>query len=522
MSGGTALLIDLTTKALTRAAVSAIPMGPLVKQPIALTLRRVRFTTFLRRFCTVLQKELPYGNVTLDVQENVTSREPLSRPGLLLLMSELLGTRELFHSAIIPYNPQDLLGRGRQAGRAAGIGGGGVRSLPVKEAPGEGGKAPAWWGVHRAVGRGREGEGPLSAVTATSFSLSNSDSNRSYAALPPESNQVREDFVKRMTEVGERKKEGNEDQSCSLLFDRRKILSQNFENMELGHTIEDTKKKYPEITDEILEELQKRAQENNLSAIPKEQLAIFAHSCYFNVEAAARCMEVYYRMRSTIPEFFANRDPNLENLQRCLQMQIVAASPVLDRNGCQLVFYKLMDTEPRHYVLNDAIKMILMLIEAVLYTQGCCAGYIFVMDMQGVKFGHLTRITISTIQKFFEYIQEGLPIRMKSIHIVNAVWFTGKLLTIFKPFMKKEFYQLLHCHTGDISELHAYIEQDFLPQDYGGKLDSFKDMRESTYQKLKQLRDYFMEEEALFRTYSTASGELSKNTSPEKESKEST
>lgn len=81
-------------------------------------------------------------------------------------MSELSSVlAKLFHSAIIPYNPQDLLGRGRQAGLLeSGVeGDGGGRSpLSRKEGAGDG------WGYNgpcgaevypRAVYEGRQAVG---------------------------------------------------------------------------------------------------------------------------------------------------------------------------------------------------------------------------------------------------------------------------------------------------------------------------------------------------------------------------
>lgn len=89
--------------------------------------------------------------------------------------------------------------------------------------------------------------------------------------------------------------------------------------MKFGHTIDDSRKKYPEITVELLENLQEWAKDRGLSRIPEEQLALFAHSCYFDIEATKRCMNVYYRMRATIPEFFSERDSNLDYLQHSLK-----------------------------------------------------------------------------------------------------------------------------------------------------------------------------------------------------------
>lgn len=89
--------------------------------------------------------------------------------------------------------------------------------------------------------------------------------------------------------------------------------------MRLGHSIDDSRAKYPELTDEVLEDLRKWAKENGIMDIPLEQLALFTHSCYFDREAAIRCMSVYYRMRANVPEFFSNRDPKMEYLQQSLR-----------------------------------------------------------------------------------------------------------------------------------------------------------------------------------------------------------
>jgi len=87
----------------------------------------------------------------------------------------------------------------------------------------------------------------------------------------------------------------------------------------LGHTIDDSRKKYPEIADKLLKSLQEWAKNRGLPKIPEEQLALFAHSCYFDLEATKRCMDAYYNMRTTIPEFFKDRDTRLDYLQHSLK-----------------------------------------------------------------------------------------------------------------------------------------------------------------------------------------------------------
>lgn len=93
--------------------------------------------------------------------------------------------------------------------------------------------------------------------------------------------------------------------------------------MKFGHTIDDSRKKYPEITDEFLENLQEWANNRGLPKIPAEQLALFAHSCYFDLEATKQCMDTYYHLRVTVPEFFNNRDSRLDYLQHSLKVLYV-------------------------------------------------------------------------------------------------------------------------------------------------------------------------------------------------------
>ncbi|KAH0955270.1 hypothetical protein HN011_000425 [Eciton burchellii] len=271
--------------------------------------------------------------------------------------------------------------------------------------------------------------------------------------------------------------------------------------MKFGHTIDDSRKKYPEITDELLEDLQKWAKNHGLPKIPEEQLALFAHSCYFNLDATKQCMDVYYRMRTTTPEFFRDRDSRLQYMQHSLKALEFVALPKPDHNGNQIIFHRLADSRPSQYMLNDGIKLLLMSIDGSLNMNGCSSGYIFLFDMHGAGIGHLTRLSINSIRKFLEYIQEGMPVRLKAIHILNVVWFMDKILALIRPFMKREFYEMLHLHTGDVSDVYPYIPPECLPKDFGGELDCVASLHEEHCTKLDQLRDYFREEQDLFHNY---------------------
>lgn len=80
-------------------------------------------------------------------------------------------------------------------------------------------------------------------------------------------------------------------------------------------------------------------------------------------------------------------------------------------------------------------------IDSCLYEQGPRSGIIFLFDMKNVTLGHLTRISIKSIRRFFFYVQECLPAKLEEIHILNTVSFFDKVLSLIKPFMRAEILE---------------------------------------------------------------------------------
>lgn len=94
-------------------------------------------------------------------------------------------------------------------------------------------------------------------------------------------------------------------------------------------------------------------------------------------------------------------------------------------------------------MFNDGIKLLLMSVDVNLNANGCSPGYVFLFDMHGVTLGHLTRLSVNSIRKFLEYLQEAMPVRLKAIHVVNVVWFMDKIIALMRPFMKRELYEMV-------------------------------------------------------------------------------
>jgi len=121
--------------------------------------------------------------------------------------------------------------------------------------------------------------------------------------------------------------------------------------------------------------------------------------------------------------------------------QIILSMPTKEQY--KLVYTRLIDYEPSHFIYNDIMKYFGMIMDLWLYTEGTACGHVIVIDMEGVTFAHAGRLNPIGIKKFLYYLQEAIPIRLKGMHFVNTNAVMDIILAMMKPFMKKELMDVV-------------------------------------------------------------------------------
>lgn len=175
-------------------------------------------------------------------------------------------------------------------------------------------------------------------------------------------------------------------------------------------------------------------QQNELIFALLFKLLLFLDSCG-NPEEAARVTNIYYSMRKSNPEHFDNRNPLSSEIQQCLQHQEYFHLPNLP-NGDHLIFHGVSNPKASDYIYDDAVKTYFMAIDSCLNKMGPRDGVVFLFDMKNVGLMHLTRASLKSIQKEMAYFQEGMPTKLREVHVLNATFFIDKVLMILKPFLK--------------------------------------------------------------------------------------
>ncbi|KAF5285077.1 hypothetical protein FQA39_LY16766 [Lamprigera yunnana] len=233
----------------------------------------------------------------------------------------------------------------------------------------------------------------------------------------------------------------------------------------------------------------------HLPQLSELQQILFLQSCNFSIELAKNTIDAFFTVKRICPEFFANRDPNTAKFQEDIKVGLYAFLSKQTHEGYKIVMCKVMDSDASKYSFNNQVRIFDMSVMLSLHQEGTAEGLIILMDMDGINFAHMTKLSPMGFKKFFYYLQEAMPVRLKGLHFINVVPFMDKLLALMKPFMKKELLDMLYLHTDSIEGLFKFVPKECLPNNYGGQEDSLQQLHENFKKKLSDNADFFKRDE---------------------------
>lgn len=74
-------------------------------------------------------------------------------------------------------------------------------------------------------------------------------------------------------------------------------------------------------------------------------------------------------------------------------------------NNERIILGRLMNTDPDYYTLPNQVKSFDMVAMLGLHTHGTASGLVVISDFTGVSFGHIAKLGLVHLKKFFFYFQ---------------------------------------------------------------------------------------------------------------------
>ncbi|CRK97572.1 CLUMA_CG010958, isoform A [Clunio marinus] len=228
----------------------------------------------------------------------------------------------------------------------------------------------------------------------------------------------------------------------------------------------------------------------------------YLKTCEDDLVKAQNLLEHNLMLRKEGPQLFTNRDIMSEEIQTAMSVTKLTAFPKLTSENYR-IFMTRIDPDPTHFDYLQSIRSALMLYDAcdVMYddeeNKTIASGYIFIVDAKGMSFQHSMKAMkhFSTARLYTRYVQEAVPFVIKKMHVFNSSWVLDRMFKLFRPFIKKEIYEMINFHTEGPHLMTNYLPKEFLPSDYGGDLQPIDEIHKDFIKKIEGKREYLMNDD---------------------------
>ncbi|XP_061399022.1 alpha-tocopherol transfer protein-like, partial [Musca vetustissima] len=223
-----------------------------------------------------------------------------------------------------------------------------------------------------------------------------------------------------------------------------------------------------------------------------------------DIEETKKLLELYYTLRLKNPKIFIKRDPSdvdTDNMYKYLHIAPLSQlTPESYHITC--IHFHNLDTKMIHF--TEDIKTYVMIgdchflqPDVILENNNgqLSKGEIIIIDMEGITMKHVAALSMGTLSVFFKYLYQAYPNRMQAVHMINCPSYINKILGFLRPFMSKELYEMIKCHTNGLESLYESLPREILPKEYGGNAGTMAELSSEFRKKVFEMKSLLMDPE---------------------------
>ncbi|XP_045513296.1 clavesin-1-like [Pieris brassicae] len=136
----------------------------------------------------------------------------------------------------------------------------------------------------------------------------------------------------------------------------------------------------------------------------------------------------------------------------------------------RLIIGRLGQWDPDVFAADDLVRGCLLLLEVgIMQPKLQVLGGTALVDCQGMTLKHMRHLTPSIALQAMNVMGFAFPLQQRSVHIVNCSRVIENLFYLFKRLAPADgLWKRVYFHGYDYSSLHRYLDQECLPERYGG------------------------------------------------------
>ncbi|VVC28349.1 CRAL/TRIO, N-terminal domain,CRAL-TRIO lipid binding domain [Cinara cedri] len=252
--------------------------------------------------------------------------------------------------------------------------------------------------------------------------------------------------------------------------------------------------KYPELTQDAIETLKKSLENENLPPITDKKYLAFLHSCYFDLEYAKKTIQKFYGFYSDIPEVFQVLDPLAQEIETNYKCVSIGQMPSVNIDKSErFLFVQLKNYNANLFEYSSIFKYLAMWMDHTLLRYGTCDAIIAVIDSKGLNWRHIIKLPVLLCRQMLLFLETALPIRLKSIHVLNTGSTTQMLMKVIMQFASKELQERIKLYSPGSEEIFSYVPRKVMPVEIGGLGKSHNHYNDELYNHLIDIRPIFLE-----------------------------
>ncbi|RZC41305.1 CRAL TRIO domain containing protein, partial [Asbolus verrucosus] len=206
-----------------------------------------------------------------------------------------------------------------------------------------------------------------------------------------------------------------------------------------------------------------------------------------SVEKTKQKIDMYYTIRSLIPDFYVDSNPKLPHLQENMDVMYCVIHPVLSEEMYRIVILKMK--LPNKCLPRLGAIHVHNFAKIRLY-EDCMMDEIVIFDMQDASVEDVAKFTPTLLSKIFTVYKNVYSLRVKGMYIINSFPYVRPVIACLKLILKPKIFQRIYvCEDSTI--LNEIFSQETLPKNYGGQGPSLDELNEMLKAKFREYQDRF-------------------------------
>ncbi|XP_073819610.1 alpha-tocopherol transfer protein-like [Musca autumnalis] len=226
-----------------------------------------------------------------------------------------------------------------------------------------------------------------------------------------------------------------------------------------------------------------------------EFLIAFLRRCRYSLEETKRRIDRFFSFYNVFPEVYRNRciSRRIFDINRLGVHYYPEFPKCSDKSAILIARFGQFD--PNRYSAKEIFQFIMMAMEIISLENdyATVAGVSQILDLQNIRYEHLQRFDRTIFQRYYIWLQECCPLRIKEVYIINASKEIQRYLNMMLIFLKNQKLQPVHV-LKSMDDLYSHIPKCNLPEEYGGSNGHIAECIAYMEDLLQNYRRYFDED----------------------------